>query len=181
MGNTFKKYDQHYYNTINSSDLFAQKENEITKFENIFKNHINKYIMDSDTEVNDEIKMVIDLNDFYKLLNSKYYEGYLKIYERKIYGLRHPEASEDFVKSNREMPDYLCEIIKWELLKIIKKIEDNKNHNSEQTHIIKTLTKNDKVINLDKSDDKEMLEEELMILNKSRLILSKINHRICEE
>jgi len=50
--------------------------------------------------------------------------GYMQVYERKIFGLKHPEASEDYVKSNRDVSKELFNIINDELITIIKNYEN---------------------------------------------------------
>lgn len=135
MGNTNttndanKIIENNYYNTINKktiiwnfdfSDIFIDKSVEINNMKNMFRKHINDYILKCDSCVNDDIKIVTHLDDFYDLLSNPMYKGYMQIYERKLCGYMNPNFSEEVIKSNREIPNYLFEIINEELKNIIK-------------------------------------------------------------
>lgn len=109
-----------YYNKINKKGWFLSKQTEIKNMEKMFRKHLNDYIVHSKFNPNEEIKIILYLDDFYDLLASPMYKGYMQIYERKLYGYSNSEASDEFIKSNREVPQNLYEIINSELINILE-------------------------------------------------------------
>lgn len=120
MGN----YESHYYNTINSNNQTKSTDDEIIKMENMFRFHLHEYVSEPSTYPNKKIKKVVTLDDFYDLLNDSYYKSYMQVYERKLFGLTHLEASENYVKSNRDVDQNLFDIINSELIMTIKKYDE---------------------------------------------------------
>ena len=131
MGN-INNTNKHYYNTINKFNKsnnqimsFFTKHNqsvkldEIKNMENMLTKHLNDFIHKDDHHVNENIKCVLYLDDFYDLLAHPIYKRYIQIYERKLYGYLNPDASEKIIKSNREISPYLFDLINNELIKII--------------------------------------------------------------
>ncbi len=112
--------NDNYYNKINKKSWVSSNQKEILRMEKMFRNHLNDYVVDARFMPNDEIKIVLYLSDFYNLLGSKYHKSFMQVYERRLFGLTNPRASESHVKSDREMSKYLYNIINDELLTIIE-------------------------------------------------------------
>lgn len=110
--------NKNYYATNNNIIIFNQMEE-------MFRKHLNDYVIQNNHNHNKNIKYVIHLDDFYDLLSSKKHKGYMQIYERKMYAYKNPNATVELIKSNRKIPNYLFEIINDELIKITNNFKNN--------------------------------------------------------
>lgn len=137
MGN----YGSNYYNTINKKGWFLSKHVEIKNMENMFRKHLNEYIVQSSIKPNEEIKIILYINDFYDLLGSHAYKGYMQIYERKLCGYLNPEMTEELITSNREIQQYLYDIINGELIDILEKYYFLETLIKTNYFVVKKLTK----------------------------------------
>lgn len=136
MGN----HNLNYYTKINKESWFISRNDEINLMKNMIKNNLKKYIFDENTEINEEIKIVLYFDDFYKLLNNKKYEGFIKIYERKLFGLKNIKETEVNIRHDRIIYDEFYEIINNEIITIIEECENIKEMMKNKFYICYNLS-----------------------------------------